>query len=80
MTEEAVDFLVHEVDKDFTTPLRQYLLDQFKRRSFPAERVNKCEGWDQPTISHELGVALVERLFECRSAVNQYVEIGWQRP
>ena len=62
MTDETVYFLVHEVDKHFTASLRQYFLDEVEGCALPSERVNECEGWHQPTISHELGVALVERL------------------
>src|SRR6267142_2661369 len=61
MADEAIDFLIHEVDEDLATSIRKNPLDQIEWSAGPPKGINEGERRNEPSVAHEFGIAL----FKC---------------
>ena len=79
MTDEPIDFLIHEIDEHFAASVCQYLLYKIEWSACPTERIDKCEGWHQSIIPKKIGISPLECILERDAAVYDYCKIRRQR-
>src|SRR6185295_1429487 len=78
VADEAVDFLVHEIDEHLAAALRENFLYDCEWRSCPSKRINERKGRNQSAVSEVVRVMTVERFFERYASFNDDAEIARQ--
>ena len=75
MSNEAVYFLIHEINENLATALSENLFDEFEGRTRPAKRIDEREGGHEASVPDVFRIALFERLFECNAAFYDNLEV-----